>query len=1447
MRKSIYLILTTLALVACSQKEIEQPGLNPSFPITSITARINNDTKTAYTIDEDRKKAVFSWAAEDQIDGLIRMGSGSSAYYTGVRFVAQSAGTESEFLDGQIEGDRTVAELLAEDPNAEFTEWAFYPSRQNEAALAGGYKVDWSVKNGKISVDIPSSMAPPVGNPLVVVPLMGQKNASDVYDFTPLTAVLAVPVKNLPDDANFISLASADAALSGSFTFDLGGAVTQSNVSTKDDAGMTLRFSGLSGDYTFYFPLPAGTIPAGLTLTVGKDADIDACMIIDTKKALDMQTGVITRTPALTFTPVDQQWEYFAEGSFLDDFLWGQHSAYTANTWVPVTIERSGLHPEKYRINNPYTVANSQFGYTPYTSGVESDDYFEFYIEDGALRYTTFRTGVEDKDSGGKPMMITYSKLWSSSKTGEETKVISSMSDGTPVELQFGAIYSQYENPGAYMYTRDGEGNSSTQRIHLKFNWEEDWNSIGTCTFIDNKIWPFAGLTDPVEREIQQSSVNPARFRIARPYPADDADEWFVFDTSDPNKVTSEDYYTGVTVTRTYNDTQYSWKAVVVNGAYNYTYCTVMSTQRSGLPLEVQIGPCYRDSEGIFINSNPRNYGYEIGGDQSSRVIDIIFPHPEETWTSLGIGRYMDEWFWKNNTFAPYNVEVEIWRSDLDENYYRVANPYTVANTAFKRTAISGADEYLYLTVDPSTGLVFYETLKTGMDRSGSTGRNLAAAHPTTWNALKGTSLDASTTKVAAGTAAAPLEIQMAGVYYDSADNTHFYTNSTGLKHLWFPGYDAGETWAFYCEGTYQDVTYDAKINGTDAIGTVSVTIEQSSFDSNRFRVANPYRANVNASYLKSTYDEYLYFQLGNGRLYFEPFRPGVRMDSDPKELGIWHPVNSNLMGYSQGSNDFTGSSVLSTNSDGTPSKVQLGAHYFDIATPDPSYCYTRHGSAWPNDRIYITFGSADKLDVTHYGYALKTEFHNPIAKLSLPNGTLEKLVVKISGIDLSKVTGLRLYQGGWMESNYVAPDASGVVTMTSFTNATVSSDIDLNFWMTGSVVGEAVHFEILEVVMGGVSLPIVQEDAVHLGGIVVNTGGDVVNVRGTSETVSAFRIPALVTTNSGALIAAYDVRYASSADLQGDIDVGMKRSTDGGKTWSDLQLIMDMGEYGGLPENQNGIGDPCLLVDENTGDIFCFAVWAHDHAVGSRALSWASTGFGLADTPQLMMVRSTDDGLTWSAPVNLTQQVKQYDWRMTFQGPGRGITMADGTLVIPFQHQVADGSLTSGIMYSTDHGYNWHVHNAAHPVTSEAAVAEIEPGVLLLTMRDETNSHARRNFVTSDLGRTWEAHVSNGQLIEPTCEASLIHVNASANVLGQDLLLFSNPHSTSGRDHITIQASLDKGVTWNHSLLVDEGGSWGYTCLTMVDNATVGILYESSRGNIFFQAVPLTEIVPAE
>ena len=354
------------------------------------------------------------------------------------------------------------------------------------------------------------------------------------------------------------------------------------------------------------------------------------------------------------------------------------------------------------------------------------------------------------------------------------------------------------------------------------------------------------------------------------------------------------------------------------------------------------------------------------------------------------------------------------------------------------------------------------------------------------------------------------------------------------------------------------------------------------------------------------------------------------------------------------------------------------------------------------------------------------------------------------------------------------------------------------------------------------------------------------INIRQSGDDgVHSFRIPGLATTNDGTLLAIYDVRYDSSFDLQADIDIGVSRSTDGGRTWEKMRIVMDMGEWAGLPEAQNGVGDPAILVDRNTGEIFIVALWTA--GIGNDR-AWLNVGQGMTpyETGQLMLVSSKDDGRTWSEPRNITSMVKQPEWYITLQGPGKGITMEDGTLVFAFQHVDAQRVPWSGIIYSKDHGKTWKTHPVC-PVreTTESQVVELEPGMLMLNMRNNLRT-GRMVYTTDDMGSTWKAHESSGKLEEPVCMASLIMVKAEDNVLGQDILLFSNPATTKGRFNMTIKASLDYGRTWleNDSILLDEEHGWGYSCLSMIDRETVGILYESSTGHMTFQAVKLTDFI---
>lgn len=398
-------------------------------------------------------------------------------------------------------------------------------------------------------------------------------------------------------------------------------------------------------------------------------------------------------------------------------------------------------------------------------------------------------------------------------------------------------------------------------------------------------------------------------------------------------------------------------------------------------------------------------------------------------------------------------------------------------------------------------------------------------------------------------------------------------------------------------------------------------------------------------------------------------------------------------------------------------------------------------------------------------------------------------------------------------------------------------------FWVSIEMKPEAslltkITAEVTGVTADGQSLPVKCVSApnvIRRLGVGVRHAGD--------DGAAAFRIPGLVTTNKGTLLGVYDVRYNSSVDLQEHIDIGLSRSIDGGKTWEKMRLPLAFGEYGGLPAAQNGVGDPSILVDIKTNTIWIVAAWTH--GMGNQRAWWSSQqGMDVNHTAQLVLVKSTDDGKTWSEPINITEQVKHPEWYFLLQGPGRGITMEDGTLVFPIQYIGKDRIPNAGIMYSKDRGETWTIHNHARTNTTEAQVAEVVPGTLMLNMRDNRGG-SRAVYTTSDLGMTWKEHESSRTALpEPVCMASLISVKAADNVLGKDILIFSNPNTTNARKNITIKISLDGGNTWAHQLLLDEGENWGYSCLTMVDKETIGILYESSVAHMTFQCIKLKDIV---
>ena len=393
---------------------------------------------------------------------------------------------------------------------------------------------------------------------------------------------------------------------------------------------------------------------------------------------------------------------------------------------------------------------------------------------------------------------------------------------------------------------------------------------------------------------------------------------------------------------------------------------------------------------------------------------------------------------------------------------------------------------------------------------------------------------------------------------------------------------------------------------------------------------------------------------------------------------------------------------------------------------------------------------------------------------------------------------------------------------------------------------------------------PVITEGVAFLRtGVAVRKHGD--------DGVHTYRIPGLTRTNEGTLLAIYDIRYESSRDLQGHIDIGVSRSTDGGNSWEPMRIALDMGEWGGLPQKFNGVSDANILVDRTTGNIYVAGLWMHgviteqgkwvdglDQGSEDWNHQWrdrgSQPGFGVRETSQFILTMSIDDGRSWSEPVNLTKMCKNEAWWLWAPAPGHGITLDDGTLVFPTQGRDETGLPFSNITYSQDGGKTWTTSHAACHNTTESMAVQLSDGCIMLNMRDNRNrdekgkSNGRAIATTADLGKTWKAHAtSHGALIECVCMAS-IHKHAVRDEHGnkRSLLFFSNPNSKYIRHKQTIKVSFDDGLTWpeKYWIELDEGRGAGYSCLTSIDDQTIGILYEGSQAQLTFQVIDITEIL---
>nr|WP_246458304.1 sialidase family protein [Saccharopolyspora gloriosae] len=329
------------------------------------------------------------------------------------------------------------------------------------------------------------------------------------------------------------------------------------------------------------------------------------------------------------------------------------------------------------------------------------------------------------------------------------------------------------------------------------------------------------------------------------------------------------------------------------------------------------------------------------------------------------------------------------------------------------------------------------------------------------------------------------------------------------------------------------------------------------------------------------------------------------------------------------------------------------------------------------------------------------------------------------------------------------------------------------------------------------------------------------------------YRIPALAVTERGTVIAAFDRRNDGPGDLPGDIDTMVRRSTDGGATWSEPRAVVDH------PAPQ-GCGDPSLLTDRATGRVHLFCTFSH----GEVGFQESEPGSADATDPRTVHVRhltSSDDGRTWSAPIDLNEQVKAPEWAGIFASSGHGVQLSGGRLLQPIVVRDAAGEHHAANIYSDDHGETWRSGEPLAGGTDENKAVELSTGEVVQNVRD-VDGGQRLRAVSEDGGITFGKPAAIPGLPDPGVNADVIRVDPRGS---DERLLFSNPANSRDRTDLTVRISCDDGENWSDGTRLHPGPA-AYSAMAMLPDGRVGVLAENGAAGAYekltFTALPLAE-----
>lgn len=304
----------------------------------------------------------------------------------------------------------------------------------------------------------------------------------------------------------------------------------------------------------------------------------------------------------------------------------------------------------------------------------------------------------------------------------------------------------------------------------------------------------------------------------------------------------------------------------------------------------------------------------------------------------------------------------------------------------------------------------------------------------------------------------------------------------------------------------------------------------------------------------------------------------------------------------------------------------------------------------------------------------------------------------------------------------------------------------------------------------------------------------------------SCYRIPALITAPNGDLLAAADQRVASCGDLKWnrDINIVLRRSQDNGVSWLEQEVVVD------YPIGQSA-SDPSFILDKETETIFLFYNYMD--------LDNEKNVF------KFQYVKSTDNGHSWSAAVDITEQITKPFWKYHFKfvTSGRGVQTADGCLL----HTLVNLQKGLHLFISRDHGESWELIDTPIRPADESKVIELSDGRWMINSRVK-DVGCRYVHISDDQGATWIS-APDSNLIDPACNASLIRYSGITQGAEKDILLFSNACSATDRVNMTVKMSEDEGATWAYQRTIYEGSS-AYSSMTVTEDGYIGVLYENDN-----------------